>query len=360
MGACDTSTAVTHRLSILALASTLVSSLAVGQSGTGPSEEARRAAVIARIGDVTITVGEIEDEINALSPVMRNRHRDPEGLQEYVENRIRIELLAREADRRGYGDDPEVRRTVLESAVQNMIHTEIDERITAASISETDVLAYYTAHDDEFSTPEMRRAYHILLPTREAADALVAEARAADMRSFRALAQEHSEDTESRMRGGDLRFFDRQGRGPNAADPEVHAAIVTAAYALETEGAVSEPVEVDGRFSIVRLATIRPASVTSPADAAPDIRTRLFRERRQDALEEMISRLRDRLHPETYEAALEHIRMEAPERLSADPHAEEAGDEDESFDEIDESPGRSASPLREPAPAGEAPAEAPE
>jgi hypothetical protein len=185
-------------------------------------ETARRAQVVARIGEgdagITLTLGEVEDEINAMSPFVRARYRDENRLREYVENMVRLELLGREAETRGYGDDPEVRRTTLESAVQHMIRTEIDERITAASISEAEVLVYYEAHPEEFSRPEMRRASHILVATREEALALLERARGGDMRGFRALAQELSQDTETRSRGGDLRYFDAQGRGPNTAD----------------------------------------------------------------------------------------------------------------------------------------------
>ena len=365
--------AVMGRLTSVVLASALASSgaLALAQgggpeatptgagapigAGTDPAEATRRAAVLARIGDFTITVGDVEDEINDMSPVMRVRHRDPAQLREYVENMIRLELLAREADRRGYGDDPEVRRTTMESAVQQMIHVEIDERITSASISDQDVLVYYTGHDEEFSRPEMRRASHILVPTREAADALMTEVRAADARAFRALAQAHSEDAETRMRGGDLRFFDATGRGPNTADPAVHAAIAAAAFALAEVGDVSDPIEVDGRFSIVKLMGLRPAETRSVAEAAPAIRMRLFRERRQDALEEMVEALRARIPTEVHYDAMANLRMEPPARASADPHDEEGGeDEDDSIDDVDEGLGAAPVPTPTPPERGEA------
>lgn len=324
-----------------------------GVAPTDPVNEARRAAVLARIGDFTITVGDVEDEINHMSPVMRVRHRDPAELREYVDNMVELELLAREAERRGYGDDPEVRRTTMESAVQQMIHTEIDERITATSISDEDVLVYYTGHDEEFSRPEMRRASHILLPTRAAAETLLPEARAADARAFRALAQEHSEDEESRMRGGDLRFFDVEGRGPNRTDPAVLGPIAVAAFALAEVGDVSEPVEVDGRFSLVKLTGLQPAETRSLADAAPAIRMRLFRERRQDALEELVEALEARIPTTRNIEALRNLRMEAPERASEDPHAEEATeDDDDAVDETDESPGAAPVPAPTAPPAG--------
>src|SRR5687768_15844016 len=75
-------------------------------------DRARRAKVVAKIGDVRLTVGEVEDAINAQSPFLRTRYRDPARLQEFVDNMVRFELLAREAERRRYGDNEIVSRSV--------------------------------------------------------------------------------------------------------------------------------------------------------------------------------------------------------------------------------------------------------
>jgi peptidyl-prolyl cis-trans isomerase C len=351
------SCAVNRRFVALASACVLLSAIGasvLAQAPRSPDEE-RRARVLARIGDVTVTVGAVEDELNRLSPFVRARYRDPARLREYVDNLVELELLAREGERRGFGSDAEVRRSTLENAVQHMIRTEIDERITADSIPEADVLVYYDAHPEEFSRPEMRRASHVLVATRDEATALVEELRAADMRAFRALALSRSLDTESNQRGGDLRYFDTAGRGPNAADPAVHAAIATAAFGLAAVGDVSEPVEVDGRFSIVKLTGIRPAEHRSAAEASDAIRMRLFRQRREEALDRLVEELRARIPTEVHPERMANLRMEAPERSSADP--DEHG---EAADEVEETSGEglpSLDPLR---PEPEAPALPPE
>jgi peptidyl-prolyl cis-trans isomerase C len=86
-----------------------------------PEDEARRAQAIARIGEVTITVGQVEDEIARQTPFMRARYRDHAELEELIGTLVRFELLAREAERRGLGTDPEVREATSQSAVQQMI-----------------------------------------------------------------------------------------------------------------------------------------------------------------------------------------------------------------------------------------------
>src|SRR4030095_5536324 len=58
--------------------------------------------------DFKITVGEIEDAIRQESPYLGRRYSDPENLRKLVSDTARFELLAREAERRGYGKHAEV------------------------------------------------------------------------------------------------------------------------------------------------------------------------------------------------------------------------------------------------------------
>lgn len=300
------------------------------------ADRERRSHVIARVGGVTITVGEVEDQIARQSPFMRARYRDQAQLRDLVQNMIRFELLAREAQRQGFGDDPEVRDATAQSAVQQLIRERFDEPITPDTVPAEDVRAYYDAHPDEFSRPEMRRASHILVATRERAQELRDQARSADARTFRQLAQEHSLDAETRARGGDLQYFDDQGRSPTSADTPVDTAIVRAAFALAEVGDVSEPIEVDGQWTLVKLTGRRPAEHRTIDDAGPSIRLRLWRERRQRAIDEFVEGLRGRATVETHYERMQPIRMEPPERTSED--------DEEAPPEGDEAAGAAAVP----------------
>lgn len=290
-----------------------------------PEEEARRARVVAHVGEATITIGHIEDELAGMSPFMRARYRDRAQLEELVHTLVRFELLAREAERNGIGSDPEVREVSAQSAVQQLIRHDFDERITVDSIADEDSRAFYDAHPEEFSRPEVRRVSHIVVETQEQADALVAEARSADARGFRQLAQERSVDPDSRQRGGDLRYFDDHGVSPNSAEPAVAEPIVQAAFALTNIGDVADPVQVaPNRFSIVKLTGLRPAEHRSFEDARDGIRLRLWRQRRQSELESFVDTLRTRIPTELHPERMQNLRFEAPDRLSADPHGPNA------------------------------------
>lgn len=319
---------------ILALVSTLVSvaaAVALAQpmapdaGPLSPGERARRDQVIARVGDVRITVGGVEDAINAQSPFLRLRYADASKRQEFVENMIRFELLAREAEKRGYGRSEEVRRSVKQNAVQQLIRREFDERQTVDSVPMADVQAYYDAHPDEFNRPEMVRASHIQVATEAEARALVAQARTADAAAFRALARERSTDTETKLRGGDLRYFTRE---PVRTDPNppVDAVLVAAAFALRQVGDVSPPVHVGNAWSIVKLTGRRPAETRSIAEAAPTIRMRLWRDRRQQSIEDFVAGLRTRLHPELHIERMDAIHLDpVPEPTPVTPATGRSG-----------------------------------
>jgi hypothetical protein len=288
----------------------------VDEATLTPAERARRAKVVAKVGESSITVGEVEDTINAQSPFLRQRYTQAEHLREFVDNMVRFELMAQEAKKKGYDADPLVVRTTKQNAVQHMIRVDFDERITAESIPEADVRAYYDSHEAEFHRPEMVRASHVLVATREEAVALIAQLAEGDARAFREAAREHSIDTETKLRGGDLRYFTREGQSFQGQGPDIDSTIVDAAFALHEVGDVTPaPVQVGDHFSIVKLSGRRPAEHRTFEESDPAIRLRLWRERRQSALDEMISSLRDRYHPEVHEELVERIELDPlPER----------------------------------------------
>lgn len=315
-----------------------------------PEDQARRAKIVAKVGASTITLGDVEDAINAQSPFLRTRYRDPQRLREFVQNMVRFELLAQEADRRQYGRKAPVLRSTKQNAVQQLIRAEFDERITPESVPQEDVQAYYDEHPEEFSRPEMVRASHILLSDEATANELLATVRAADARSFRQLARRHSIDQETKLRGGDLRYFTAEGRPPNSQDAPVDAAIVRAAFEIAEVGDVAaQPVPVgEGNFSLVKLTGRRPAEHRSIAQAGQGIRLRLWRERRQQAIETFVAELRRRHRPEVHAERMAPIRLEA-----ADPRpgfGERGGrpsgapDEDDEDDEAEPAPAEAPPP----------------
>lgn len=301
----------------LALVSTLVALTVVAQeaeqSDADAANEARRARVYAQIGDTAVTVGDLEDAVNKQSPFLRGRYRDPAKLRELADSLVRLELLAREADRRDYDENPIVERSVKQNIVQQLIKRRFDDVITRETVTDEEIQAFYDANQDQFSRRGMVRASHILLDTREEAMALMDEVRAADARTFRGLARQHSIDTETKLRGGDLRYFTENGlpAGAREDDPPVDEQIVQAAFALTEIGSVSpEPVAVGDNWSIVKLMGRREAEVRTIEQAGEGIRLRLWREKRQAAIEEFVAQLRRDHPPEIHQERMRPIRLD--------------------------------------------------
>ncbi|QJD82319.1 peptidylprolyl isomerase [Cohnella herbarum] len=113
-----------------------------------------------------------------------------------------------------------------------------------------DLKAYFDTNKETFATtPKEVRASHILLSTKEDADAVLAELKAG--KDFATLAKEKSQDPGSKDKGGDLDFF---GRGV------MHAEFEDAAFAL-AKGEMSEVVQSQSGFHIIKLTDVKEAVI---------------------------------------------------------------------------------------------------
>ncbi len=285
-------------------------------------DAARRARVFAKVGEETITVGELEDLINSRSPFLRARFTEPEVLKRFAEERLEASIFTQGAERRGFGEHSEVARFVNESLVQMFVREQFDEKLRLEDVSQEEILAFYEAKPKEFSKPEMRRASHILVDDERTAKALIEELATADAKTFFRRAKELSLDSETRIRGGDLLFFSSEGRVAGREDSQVDPALVEAAFELKHAGElVSKPIAVGERWSVLKLTGLRQAEVRSLEDAEADIRRRLWQDKRKTALNERIEALRTELAPEVYPKRMAPIRIEldAPTPQAANP-----------------------------------------
>jgi len=152
-----------------------------------------------------------------------------------------------------------------ESARIEYIVLDLDSVKKGVTVSEQDLRAYYDQNGASLGTPEERRVSHILInapkdapaaereKARAAAAELLAQLRQAPD-SFAAVARKSSQDDTSAPSGGDLGTFRQNDKG---IDP----AIVKTAYALGKVGEISDLVESDFGYHIVRLTELKPAAV---------------------------------------------------------------------------------------------------
>jgi len=290
-------------VSLVLAAAFAVQALAEETPPTG--DDARRAKVFAKVGSETITIGELEDIINARPPYARKRLAEQRVLRELSDDQVQNELLYQGAEKLGYANDPKVRTFLDQTIVQMFVRKEFEEAVTPDDVPEEEIAKYFEENPEEFRRPEMRRARHILVASKEEAEATLVELESGkEGTTFRALAKRTSLDTETKLRGGDLLYFNEDGtlvgkKGEEAA--AINPTLAQAAFKLPKTGAISEPLDLgDGKWSVLELTGIRPERVQTLEQASRGIRHKLWRAEREAALDKLIADLRAELKPEVY------------------------------------------------------------
>jgi peptidyl-prolyl cis-trans isomerase D len=150
-------------------------------------------------------------------------------------------------------------------------------------VAEEAVKSYYEQNKARYGTEAQRRASHILIASegsdnasaRTKAEEILAKVKA-NPNDFAKLARENSKDSGSAAQGGDLGFF---GRGMMVRSFE------ETAYRLKA-GEISDVVETDFGFHIIRVTEIKPAQAKPFADVRADIERELKNQQAQKSFTE--------------------------------------------------------------------------
>ncbi len=263
------------------------------------------AEVLAKIDDVVITVGDFQTRINQQSPYVRARYTSAERKKEFLDNLVRFEVLAKEAERRGMNKDQEVVRTMKQVMIQKLLKDEFD-KITLKDILDADCKKYFEAHPEEFNKPEEVRASMILVKDLATGKKVLGDARVkgVDNQGYRNLVAEYSTDLATKERGGDLRYFD-------AATKEVPKELVDATFKLATLGDNSEPIKTaNGGYAILKLTGRRKALTRTFDEVKEQIRNKLYRDKRQDGMEGFVKNLRDKAKVSIDESKLAKVQID--------------------------------------------------
>ncbi|MCR8630894.1 peptidylprolyl isomerase [Paenibacillus radicis (ex Xue et al. 2023)] len=143
---------------------------------------------------------------------------------------------------------------------QVMMQKILEPQVT---VSDDEIKQYYDANLETLKIAEQVKASHILVATKEEADAILADLK--NGADFAKIAQEKSQDEGSKENGGDLGFF---GRGTMEAPFE------TAAFSLKV-GSLSDVVSTDSGFHIIKVTDHKDASTPTLEDKKTEIHDKL-------------------------------------------------------------------------------------
>ncbi|SCZ63608.1 SurA N-terminal domain-containing protein [Thiohalomonas denitrificans] len=187
-----------------------------------------------------------------------------------------------------------------------------EELASGFEVEESVLRARYEAHEENYRSPEQRRARHLLIAVDS--DATEAEVQAAEKKvqemvtrleegaSLAELAKEYSDDIGSASDGGDLGFFERGAMVP---------AFEEAVFAMQ-EGEVSEPVRSEFGYHLIELETVRESEVEPYSAVRDQIREDVRREQADEYFYDLADRLANLTYeqPDSLEPAAEELGLE--------------------------------------------------
>jgi len=248
-----------------------------------PSASQPPASVLARssaLGAAVSTLDLLSEMQRAPTAARESFIANPAAVETHVNNLLVRRSLAKEAERDGLDKDVLMvaalqiaRDKVLSDA--RLAKLDVQNEPAPAAV-EAQARVIYQANIGKFEQPEQTRARHILLANNgpeslPKAKALLAQIRAGG--SFEELAKTQSTDPGSAVRGGDLGYF-----GPGKMVRPFEEAL----NALKNPGDISEPVESQFGYHIIKLEERRPKG-SKPFD---EVKTPLMAEARTALLNE--------------------------------------------------------------------------
>ena len=182
-----------------------------------------------------------------------------------------------------YYDGNKARFVVPEQIKAEYIVFSAEALMPQMKVSEAEIRSWYDAHPENYSMPEERQASHILIPfegddDREKAKD-IAKTKAEEVLKevqktpdkFADLAKQYSKDPGSAENGGDLGFFAANAMLKSFSD---------AVFGLK-EGEISEVVESELGYHIIKLTGVKKARQRSLEEVHPEIEGEL---KRQEAM----------------------------------------------------------------------------
>lgn len=259
-----------------ALAATLAGGLA-STTALAQEQAAETATdpggVVAKVGEGTVTEADIafasQDFADQLSQVPPTQWR--KVLTDVV---VDMKVLANAAEEAGIAEEDGFKRQV-EFLTMRALRNAYLAREIEGKVSDEAVQAAYDKEFADYAGEDERKARHILLKTKEEAEAVIAELDGG--RDFAELAREKSTGP-SGPNGGDLGYFTRGRMVKEFED---------AAFALEVGKHSAEPVETQFGWHVIKVEEARKQPAPELAEVRDRLRQQLLRARYAEVLEEL-------------------------------------------------------------------------
>ncbi len=259
--------------------------------------------VLAKVSSKTITVGEFKSKIEKVPGYYSNIV--DKNKKKYLDEVILEMLLYEDGIRRGLDRKKEVQEVLNEAkkkiVVARYVKEEVDDKI---KVPEEDIKKFYDLHREEFKTPALWRASHILVANENEAKDILAQLSAGG--NFEELARKHSMDATA-SRGGDVGYF-REG--------QIIPDFEKVATSLKV-GQMSGIVHTQFGYHIIKLTDKKDPAVESYEKARKVIESELKKNKRGELFNTMVANLKKRYSVEIKTDVLTAMDNPAKEKAPA-------------------------------------------
>lgn len=250
----------------------------LAQESAEPAVPGESTKVFARQGGVVLTQDELDAAFLRIPPEFRLRFiRDGARVDELVKSLLRTKLIAADAARSGFDQEPLVSKRLQLAAQKELAEAWVENLLENAPEGDYEAMAreYYLAHPDDFMSPEVVDVSHILISSESRSEekALemvtgIHEKLLSDPSQFDTFVSELSEDPAKASNGG---------RYPGMQRGQMVKPFEDAAFSLQQPGDISEPVKTAYGYHIIRLNGITPAEPV-PFDQIKEEATKIAKE----------------------------------------------------------------------------------
>ena len=236
--------------------------------------------VLAKVGALTVTEGEVEEFLAALGPRGQG-YNNPEGKKVILEQIIGNKLLLQDARRNLFEGEADFRAELARLKERLLISYASNKVVAGIKVTEDEVRAYYNDNLDKFATGESVNASHILVDSREKALEILNKIKAGEV-TFEDAARENS-TCPSGQNGGSLGDFTR-----GQMVPEFDKAV----FEMQVGEISDEPVATQFGFHLIKLNSKSEGGNASFEQVSAELTEVLLNEKRHKAYESKINQLK--------------------------------------------------------------------
>ncbi len=248
-------------------------------------------AVLVRVGDQVITRRSVSERMAELPEQYRANYSTPEGRQQLLDRMVEEKVWLLDADRNGVPKRETIQRQLEQQRRDLLVRTWVNELMAQnPAPSDSEAIAYYNDHGDEFKTPASATVRHIQLKSQGDAKKVLAlaQAKGAD---WDKLVKTWTADTLTKTNGGSLGTTTREGQFSGLG---TQPALAESAIALGT-GKMGGPFKTDRGWHVIKVDDARPDGVRSFDQVRSFIVRQISQQRTNSYYQDVLAKAKARL-----------------------------------------------------------------